>query len=428
MFFYNLGYQWPILPLGKHGVCIGAQGIDSHSALTRRGRKDLPESSQRIFDPQMYLRDLGANCTPVVDRLVTYPWFNTAVTECPETQKTHEWIKQVSANAGWPCLVDDGRLDTIHQITRFCIDFQMQFGVKALILPAPMTRDPESDYTCETRWLDCGLNTIPPGSNLPVYATLAVSDRSLMHRKPDESDLLNTIVDQITARTELNGVYIVLEQVVPSDSPYLLDSGVAWALLRLCYDFGVRSGLEVIVNYTDIFGLACMAAGATGFCSSINTKGKRLCPNDFEPREGGRAYPKFYSPSLILNLSPRDIAGKIAARRLLRFLSSDTTEYSSSLIDTIEAEQDIDQVEAWQERPNNVIAARNHFILSVIKLTERLLASDDKISFVLSWLQNAERDTRYLAERLEAEPLGVDHRHISAWRTAFEKFLEQYHL
>ena len=430
MFYLNLGYFWQVQELGDYGVCVGAHGVSSQSALTTDRRNRLPTAERRLFDPQLYLRDLDLqDCEPVVTRLATYAWLNPAVPEYEEGQTITDWTKQVAEElrGHWPCELPEARSEAMQQVIKACLDFQVQFGVGGLIIPAPVTRDPESDFSYESKWIDAGLE-LAEEYGLPIYATLALRDTCLMHRQPTENELLKIIVDQIAARTDLNGVYMVLEQAIPSDSVYLANSIVAWSLLSLCYDLGTKASLTVIVNFADVFGLACLAAGAKAFCAGPYTKGRRLSPSDFETREGGGAYPRFYAHSLILNLLPRDIGGKIAKKRLLRLLNPDDTEHSKSLFAALRSNQQYDQVVDWQERAGNTGTSHDHYVRSVVRETDRLLASGDRISHVLAWLQDAERNADYLAERFDTDPLSADHRHVSAWRAAFESFLSQYGL
>lgn len=433
MFFLNLGFQWRIPELeniGDQGVCIGAGDVNARAALTRSGREALPPPEKRLFDPQMYLRELDySSSEPRVKRLATYPWLNPDVPTYEEVQGIREWENQIAEGLpdAWPCPIprDPGLI-----LTRLsdCLDFQAEFGVACLIVPVPTVKHPQTDFLSAARWIDLGLE-VASDYDLPVYATLAIADICLDHRGADRADLLDIIVDQIGARQELDGVYIVLEQTGSADSSdYLISSNVAWALLRLCHDLGQKASLEVAVNYVDVFGLACIAAGAESFCAGPTTKAGRFCLSDYESRGFG-AYPRFYSHSLVLDLLPeRDIEQKIAAARLLRLIGQDETSHSQSLFEALRAGEDVADVFEWREERNNTEASRSHYVELVVRATEELARADDKITAIMTWLQDAERDAGYLAQRFSDEPLSADHRHIRAWRAAFENFLDQYNL
>jgi hypothetical protein len=212
MFYLNLGYYWQVPEIGEHGVCVGAHGVDSPGALTTDRRDRLPIPDKRLFDPQLYLRDLDLqDSESVVTRLATYPWFNSSVSEYSDNQTVTDWKKQVTEalQGRWPCELPDGNRDAVYRIIEACLAFQERFGVGRLIIPASMSRDPESDFSCESAWIDIGLELAADNFDLPVYATLGISDTCLMHRRPNENELLKIVVDQIAARTELSGVYLI---------------------------------------------------------------------------------------------------------------------------------------------------------------------------------------------------------------------------
>ena len=85
-------------------------------------------------------------------------------------------------------------------------------------------------------------------------------------------------------------------------------------------------------------------------------------------------------------------------------------------------------VPEWQEQINNVSSSSGHFLERIYSASNEMESSQDKISFTLSWLQDAERDANYLANRIEDDPLSADHRHIAVWRSAFEHLIDQYQL
>ncbi|MBI9042913.1 MAG: hypothetical protein JEZ06_00420 [Anaerolineaceae bacterium] len=431
MLLINLGYFWSTPELDDLNVIIQAQGVNAFNSLNRDGRTDLPGSENRLFDPQLYLQGLDTNgCTNVISRLSTFPWLNPNAPEILQGEKQNTWEEKCfsSINGTWPFEYTFENIDDVNTAVESCINHQIAFGVNGLILPSPLTSDLESDYSIEMAWVDSGINVIPSDNELPVYATLAISDTILTHRDPNKIELLEIIVDQLTSRPELDGVYIVLEQTTPQ-STYITGKRVAWGLLSLCHDLGIRGKLDVIVNFVNVFGFACVAAGAKSFGIGSSNKNKRLTFSDYLSRRGGPAFPKLYSHSLILDLFPkRDIEAKILKERLLRLVSRNRTDYSDSLFTALENGTDISLVPEWVESRNNTQYCKEHFFQRLKMAADEFNTEENKINYILTWLQDAERNSSYLAERFNSDPLSADIRHIKTWRAAFEEYINQYNL
>ena len=430
MYYSNLAYKWGVTwPVGE-GVCVAAWGVNSAQAFARDTLDPIAEPDSRIFDPQLYLLTLEyPECDRAVRRLSTYPWINPNITPYDEGVSITEWEDQETEQilTEWPYALPQDRAEILER-SRRCIEFQIEFGVNSLILPSPLLSDQESDYSYELDWLDAGIEAVPDDCDLPIFATLAISDNCLVHRVPADNELLRSFVDQITAR-DIDGLYIVLEQSVGGSTTYLRDRNVAWSLLSICHDVGVRSDLQVIINYADAFGLVCLAAGASIFISGPTTRSRRLCLSDYESRGGGGAFPRLHSSSMLIDLLPeRDIQNKILPARLIRLISLDRTSYSAPLIDALSAGHPLATIPEWHERVNNRTASDGHYQEVIARKAEESINADDPISSTMAWLQGAESNAGYLATRFEDDPLSFDHRHISSWRSAFEQFLSQYSL
>lgn len=430
MYYTNLAYRWRVgYPLG-HGVCVSAWGVNSHRALTRDSLSSVDQRQPKLFDPQLYLRELiYPDCDNAVRRLSTYEWINPHARPYDSSSTLSQWEQSVvDAVDPWPVplATDPGE---IAPLCDACIQFQTEFGVDQIILPSPLISDPQSDLSVEMRWLDCGVAAVPKDCRLPLLATIAISDSCLVHRAPPENDLLHAIADQVTAERGIDGVYVVVEQSEASGPPFIRDQKVAWSLLWLSHVIGGKLGLRVVVNYADVFGLACLACGATSFVSGPTTKSRRLCFADFQSRGGGGALPKFYSHALIMDLLPsRDIEMKLMHRRLGRYIYGDITPASGPLLAALRNGIPTDLVPDWREQVNNTSASSSHYQERVMSAAEEIAAEADPVSTCLTWLQDAERDAGYLATRCEDDPLSPDHRHIASWRSALESLIDQFSL
>jgi len=428
MFLMNIGWKWSIVPeRGPHGVIFNASGVDLESALRRERPSGLPD--EVYFDPQLYLLSLPYDTAPRTCRkLATYPWFPIETPDFDSGEVSiRDWIENVgeAISERWPPVLPSDP-NAINNVIRQSIDFQQQFGVSEIILPSPLTNFPESDLSVEMTWVDEGIR-VASTIDKPFLVTFAISDACLLHVDPSDNQLLQLAIDQFTAREEIPGVYLVIEHS-RGESNRIVHARVAWALLEFCYYVGKSAGKKVLVNYTDTFGLACLAAGAKGFASGLSTKSKRLHFEDFVERGGGGAFPKFYAHSTICDYLPERDLERLRDLHLLRLIQNDRTPASSSLFDVLTSEGSVGSIPEWRESKNNLSGSRDHFIQRVRTAVDEIngKSENEKREIILAWLQDAERTVNYLNERFSDEALYDDGRHVRAWRSAFESFLNQH--
>lgn len=428
MFLLNVGYKWRIIPdSGPHGVIFKASGVDRESALRRERPQSLP--SEVYFDPQLYLLSLPDNTSLITRcRLATYSWFPIETPDFDSDKMSRKnWMKVVedAIDGKWPPTLPSER-NEISSIVKQAIEFQQQFGVSKIILPNHLTCLPESDLASEMVWVDEGIKAAS-GIDKPFLATFAISDACLLHVDPSHNKLLEIAIDQFTSRDELFGVYLVVEHS-RGESIRIVNARTAQALLEFCYYIANSAGKEVLVNYTDTFGLACMAVGAKGFASGSTIKSKRLHFGDFVERGGGGAFPKFYAHSTICDYLPERDIERLREHHLLRLIKDDQTQASSSLFKVLNKGDSVRDIPEWKESINNLSGSRNHFIQRVRMAVDQMTgkSDDEKKEIVLVWLQDAERTVNYLNERFSGEALYDDGRHVKAWRSAFESFLNQH--
>ena len=428
MFLMNVGWKWSIVPeRGPHGVIFNASGVDLESALRRERPSGLPD--EVYFDPQLYLLSLPYDTAPKTCRkLATYPWFPIETPDFDSGEVSiRDWIENVgeAISEGWPPVLPSDP-NAINNVIRQSIDFQQQFGVSEIILPSPLTNFPESDLSVEMTWVDEGIR-VASTTDKPFLVTFAISDACLLHVDPSDNQLLQLAIDQFTAREEIPGVYLVIEHS-RGESNRIVHARVAWALLEFCYYVGKSAGKKVLVNYTDTFGLACLAAGAKGFASGLGTKSKRLHFEDFVERGGGGAFPKFYAHSTICDYLPERDLERLRDLHLLRLIRNDQTPASSSLFDVLTSGRSVGSIPEWRESINNLSGSRDHFIQRVRTAVDQLngRSENEKREIILAWLQDAERTVNYLNERFSDEALYDDGRHVRSWRSAFESFLNQH--
>ena len=92
-----------------------------------------------------------------------------------------------------------------------------------IILPGPLTTIATQQYATETTWIDAGLEACKALKvGIPILATVAISDSVLRGVDPTQNPLLQTITNQLSARGELAGAYILPE--LASESGYVCTS------------------------------------------------------------------------------------------------------------------------------------------------------------------------------------------------------------
>lgn len=400
MFLYNAMWAWNVSASIPDGTVLHAVGCPRENAESR----GFPDSrrSYTLFDPNSCLWGLdGDNCARAVECIESYPWVPDAPARVALSQMSDEDIASVlSISAEW----------------------QVSQGVSRVILPTPLIADPSSNIDQFLRWMDLGIG-VAQGLGISPLMTVGLSDVAIGAH-------LSTVLDQVTARDEVAGVYAFVE-TSRSSSAVAVSQEVARTLLMMSYFVGSQLGREVVVNFADSFGLACVAVGASAFAGGYEQKSRRLDFENFVEREGGGPFPKFFSMSTASYYRPERDMQRIRDERLLRLLVQDRTRPSESLFAALESGANVADLPDWRESRNNVSAARAHLIECMCNATATLngMSSDsERAQWVLAWLQNAERDAAYLDSRFESAPLDDDGRHTRVWREAFELFVEEYGL
>ena len=427
MFFYNLHRQWDLFKGAKpHGTIFHPIGFDQVSAYNRSFPKEFPEI--KLFDPNIYFWKLElGKCARACSKIATYDYVPIEVPEFDkeEHKRIKVWLeKKVNSNIKnvWPPCVENEQ--EIKECIEKCLKFQEYFGVYRLILPSPHIYEVSDNLTDFLQWLDSGLK-IGLGYETPLLVSVSISDICL-------SQHYETILDHITARENVKGIYISIEKSVSGSlAPDNYD--VAKSLLDISYIIGNQKNLEVFVNFADVFGLACLAVGATAFATGYELKSKCLDFEQFIEKEGrgGGAYPRFFSLSTTKMYQVKDDLNKIRDKRLLRFFEKDRTQHSSPLFGALEAGQDHEAVPTWRQQRNNLASARSHFIESLKTAADHVKSIEDfkeKIRWGLAWLQDAETKDRYFDSIFEEDKLKADGGNIKVWRSAFESLIVTYKL
>ena len=415
MFYLDVGYFWDVLEdVDVDGAIFRASGIDMPSAL----RRDHERPSDVLFDPQLYLSDYDLDPDlheSLVLRLCMYEWFGASPPTFDSAASTRReyrnalrdqlpelWSERTDPNQNWQEAVDAA------------LDFQRNFQATGLILPSPLIRDPEDDLSRFFERLDDGLASAP--DDAPLYVTVALDEGAIAHRDPTSNDLVESLADGLTARPEIERVYLVLTSEA-SPHVQIVNPNVVGSFLRLV---SMLSSLEVVVNFVECLGIASLGFGATGYCASFYTKGRNLRISDYIARGGGAAYPRFHSANLALDFDPTDDVQRLRDRRLLHYLNDDWTTASDNLRGALQQGLSVADVADWRKARNNTKASRKHFA----QVHTRMGNMDWTPDSVFQWVQGAEAAWIYLSDLFENNPLSVpDGLHLRPWRNAVESLL-----
>lgn len=429
-FYANLGYSFSLpnpsgTELVPQGSIILSSAMPMHQLLRRRIDYRYPNLARRLFDPQLYLSGLDANQSPrVCAKLASYPWFGiTGLNQYISSQQNQsQWLNTAEREIHkyWSRRVPDAPSD-VRQFVHDCIRFQEAKGCEAIILPSPLTTDPSTSYDLELLWLDAGLDYIKKNSiSIPVFATVALSDICVHYTDPLDNNLLELILDSISARS-VQGAYIVLEQGnESSEARHCSSTRALRSILHLVHVFTNDTNTRVAVNFLGQFGLACEAAGAEIWGSGWYKSVYRLRLTD--KISGGRAYPSFWSHKAAVDIHLNGDFDKINRAGILPSIA-ERTDASIGLLLAASRGISNQNVPNWQYRMSNVHSAREHFFRTCIQAADEysVYLGSERVNQVESWLQEAVTRAQQL-ENVLGSQRQTNTQHVRSWLDAFRLY------
>lgn len=400
MFLLNLGYKWTFAQLdGLKGAVVLPCGNSRP-----RVERDHPGDFQTLlFDPQLYLA--GIEVEPRVKtcaRLAGYPWFGVRKVANFDSglEKRKDWEAKLRDQVlnHWP-----GRASSdLAKSASSAVEFQMEFGCTSVILPTPLVDEREDEASLIGTWLDAGLEAAEElETPQPLLASVALAEHTLTERAFDAGGLIEAVVDQVTARPNIDGVYIVVVQSGAAAHPFEASAAVARAYLHLSRDFAAVGMRQILTNFADLVGLAAMGVGATGFGSGQSSSLRGVYADGFRDEGGGIALPHYYSHKSATEYRTESDLGRIVKKRLFRRIA-DETQASAPLVAALRGGGSASSLPNWVESQNILAAAHQHYL-------ERLLAEgatlhkarkNQRLDAVLEWLEAAEGTIAMLDKRL----------------------------
>lgn len=429
-FYINLGYHFAVpnksgVELVPDGSILTASSMPMHQLERRKKLGGYPHLRRRLFDPQLYLAGLDANQSPsACAKMSSYPWFGVDGLQKYSSgqQQQGQWmtVTEQKIPTLWPGRpIDEEAI--VQAMVEECITFQKRFGCQAIILPSPLTTDPHTNYDLELLWLDAGLEYVrTQGVDLPVFASIALSDLCLYYTEPTQSRFLDMVLDTVSARG-VDGVYLVLEQSrEQGETRHSSTTRALWSILHLVHLFSQEADLRVAVNFLGHFGLVCEAAGAEIWASNWYKSNYRLRLAD--KIKGGRTVPSYWSFPAAVDVHLKADFDKLNQAGLLSQIA-DRTEASNGLLLAASSGSSCSSVPDWRYSESNVAAAKEHFLRSSIRAANNLAGyqGQKRLDFVEQWLGQAVEHAQTIEDIL-GKSAATSTKHVRAWADAFMSY------
>lgn len=405
MFLLNCGssrgWSIPTSVANINGVVYLPSGAPSEKVIREAQR----EYGILLFDPQLYLTSLdGTASSKTCARLSTYSWFD--VQGLPDydsgEQSIQKWEQSLRPEvaARWPG--QPPAEDRMEAAVVSCLSFQVGLGCTHVILPTPLVAEREEEAAALGRWIDAGLAAAAELEvDAPLLACVAVAEEALSTPAVFEpAGFLDTIVDQVTARSGLDGVYVVVAQA-RAGHPFDVSQAVSRAYLQLSGAFSRAGYATVLTNFADLLGLCAMGVGAHGFAGGTNHGTRRLSLAGFGDKGFGLPLPWFYSHRAAAEFRPQsDLDAIVEAGVLARV--RDVTPSSQPLMHALSNGGSAAQVASWLESKNNTSAALHHYVARLAIEEGKLsgAAAEDRTEAVRDWLLSAEGTRSYLRSKI----------------------------
>lgn len=420
MFLLNLGYKWNLTSLdGLRGTVI----LPQSNSFNRLSREHPGEFQTLLLDPQLYLSSLKVeHRTKICARLSAYPWFNipnVGVFNSGE-QKRIEWEKAVREKIRELWLGHSP--EDLDRAALTAVGFQAELGCTSIILPAPLVNEREDEGSTLGDWIDAGLEACDEFEIAqPVLATVAISDSTLNESAFNQGGFLESVVDQITARNGVDGVYIVIAQTETPVHPFEISDKVAHAYLHLVKEFFRCNIKSIVTNFSDLIGFVSLGIGATAFASGQSFALRSLNIEGFRDEGGGTPLPSFYSHKIAAEYRTESDLKKIIDHRLFRRIA-DETEASQSLMEALRSGRSASDLPSWAESHNNLHAAHSHFIERLIIEGNRLkkIRPNERYETIVNWLESAEANALYVHNKIGINKLGRRPK-LDYWRQVIEE-------
>jgi len=401
MFMLNIAYKKTLL--SSLDAVQGATILPCGNSFISLGNIPHLEAKRIMFDPQLYLSDLDvSDCKKVCARLASYPYFD--IPGIPDIKDysgdLNGYKKKILQEI--EKLWKSKKLGNIHNVCRRVIELQLKIPCTHIILPCPAIRDREDEAKIQADWLD---EAVVAAEELyvgqPLLATVAICDSELNENSFKENGFLDTVVDQVTSREGIDGVYIVIIQN-NNDHPFKINQLIARSYFHLCNAFGQIGYSTIYPNFADVLGLICLGLGATDFGTGQSFQLRKMSYTSFKDSGFGKAFPHYYSHKSMVEFRSETDLQYIVEKKLVGRIA-DITPFSRPLINELKkSDGSASNLPSWAESQNNTATSHLHF-LHRLALEEKRLKNMDLSSRQLllrEQLESAAANTLFIRKRL----------------------------
>jgi hypothetical protein len=423
VYFYNQRFKFKIPRLTRpiEGSIIAASAISAVD-LQKRPFEKHSHLTRRFLDPQLYMASVDAAIDPqTVSRLAAYPWFHghdVPKYDSDEYSTRTQWKKQHKADllSKWTRTAPTDP-NTIKKAAQAAVEFQLKIGCEGILLAVPLTTIVDQTLQTEIAWMEAGLEACAKlRVREPVFATVALSE-AVLQVPALRNPILHSFANQVAARSELAGAYVVLEQA-DKDSYFWTSKDALMSLLVLTDDLYRGAHKRVLTNYVGTFGLVAKAVGA-----EVWSSGYYLMQRRFSLRGTmGRAYPRYHSLSLAGDIGLNEDLDRIqAAGFASQCMTASTAD--SVLRTALSRGRRTEEVNEWEYRQSNCSAAQQHYleVVSAAGADLERMSRVDRQTWVHNWLENAVKLTRELKNR-GLIGLGTTADHQQVWFDVFSEW------
>jgi hypothetical protein len=415
MFYFNTKYAFSLASGSPDNIAGGIIAASAMFAgqLLRREFDNAEFLQHRYFDPQLYLAGLDPRRGgDAVFKLGTYPWFGVPDIPSYDTKqhkKQAEYKRTVGPKvvAGWTRGVPSGA-QAVREAAHAAVKFQLDLGCDGIILPTPALDAPSRGVQDFIVWTDAGIDVCRELKVTgDVFATVALCDTAIANHPALEHPILAAVTDQIAARSDLSGAYLVIE--TRDEDTYSFESQDTVRGLMVVIDDLIRgAGRRVLLNYAGTFGAVASAMGASVWATGPYKSQRRLKGSDLYRKPGASQYPRYFSLSLAGDLGlEEDIPTAVKAKLFKPLMTA--TPPAEALHRATAGGLGPDKVPEWTYRKGNVTAACAHYNTAMQGLSTTLdaLGAPERIAWVEAWLGDAAKH----ADRLTKA--GINHSNAS---------------
>jgi hypothetical protein len=299
-------------------------------------------------------------------------------------------------------LQDDAK---IQEIVNSVIDFQTTLGLK--VLTSPSLAMQEFNDTNAQVSLKMYQNSIKymklANTDAKLYLTLVFSEQAL-----NQVHSMAQMLDKLCL-LDVDGFYIVVQRQ-KVDNPMWSSSDTLANLLYLVNTLH-EGEYEVVVGYTDLWGVLVSAVGANYIASGWFQTLRQYCQSFYKSSRGGPGIPLYVSEKLM---------STVYTNPDLRNIVNNGGILGSRVIDTHYGA-------AFLENPGQAIWTNEAYALQHWHATKQIISRfSNDIDSNLAELDSLISASQELASQIKAANIALDERHddrhLGVWKSAIEKY------